>query len=163
MKKLYLVRHAKSSWDFPHLSDHDRPLNKRGNRDAPRMAQHLVGLIDPPAVFVCSTSKRTNETAVPFLEVFHHSNAQMIQEEQLYHADRRDFIRVISQLYNHNGSAMLFSHNPGITFFVNHLTGSDIYNIPTCGVAGVSLDIDDWAAFDGTGGTLDFYYYPKGL
>ena len=163
MKYLYLIRHAKSSWAHPHLSDRDRPLNKRGDRDAPKMAEHLFGLITTPDVFVCSPSKRTNQTAEYFLKVFSVPREQMIQEEELYHAGIKNFVNVISHLNDYWSSAVLFSHNPGITDFVNRLVEIEIENIPTCGLAGISIEIDTWKGFNGLGGKLDFYHYPKGI
>ena len=163
MKSIYLIRHAKSSWDHPYLSDRDRPLNKRGYRDAPRMARHIGSLIEKPEILICSPSNRTNETAEAFLKVFNLPAEQMMQEEELYHAGIRNFVNVLSQLDDQCSTAMLFSHNPGITEFVNQLSDSSFDNIPTCGVAAISVDIDEWRDFSGLGGKLDFYYYPKGL
>lgn len=163
MKTLYLVRHAKSSWDFPDLTDKERPLNKRGNRNAPVMAEYLKKRMSSPDIFICSPSQRTKETANYFLKAFDKNRNQMIYEEDLYHAYENDFEKVISHINNSHDSAMLFAHNPGITDYVNELTNRFIDNIPTCGVAAIDLDIDMWGDIKRAKGELMFYYYPKGI
>lgn len=163
MKKLYLVRHAKSSWDFPHLSDHDRPLNNRGARDAPRMAAYLSNQISAPELFVCSTSLRTNLTASYFLKAFGKPFNSLQKNEKLYHSGINEFEAVVGQLKDGCQSAMLFGHNPGITNYVNVLCNEFIDNIPTCGVAGIELNIGHWGDIGKANGRLLFYYYPKGI
>lgn len=163
MKTLYLVRHAKSSWKDSSLSDRDRPLNKRGKRDAPRMAEFVSTKIDAPDIFISSPSRRTQDTAVSFLHVFKKYLADLILEEDLYHGDEQDIESVIQVISNNHRSAMLFIHNPGITEYVNELTGEDIFNIPTCGIAGIQLETDDWSQFQKCPSRKLFYYYPKGL
>ncbi len=163
MKTLYLVRHAKSSWDFPELSDKERPLNNRGIKNAPAMAKYLQGKMSCPDIFICSTSQRTRQTAQFFYEVFNPSQNQIVHEEKLYHAYQNDFDEVISRIDNSHQSAMLFAHNPGITDYVNQLTKSYIDNIPTCGVAAINLDMEHWNEIKRARGELIFYYYPKGI
>ncbi|MFY0628133.1 MAG: histidine phosphatase family protein [Reichenbachiella sp.] len=163
MKTLFLVRHAKSSWDFPELSDKERPLNKRGNKNAPAMAKYLNKRIVPPDVIICSPSRRTHETAKYFIKRFGYDQNQIVYKEELYHAYKSDFEGVISQIDNVNESAMLFAHNPGITDYVSELTGQFFDNIPTCGVVSIGLNTDDWRNIGIIKGELNFYYYPKGI
>lgn len=163
MKTLYLVRHAKSSWKDPNLRDRDRPLNKRGKRDAPRMAEFLADQIDCPDVFVSSPSRRTQDTAVCFLHAFGLLISDLGLEEGLFHGDESDIGEVIQSLNNEDQTAMLFLHNPGITDYVNELTEADIFNIPTCGVVGIQLGADDWKAIKNCDAKRLFYHYPKGL
>lgn len=163
MKTLYLVRHAKSSWKDATLSDRERPLNKRGKRDAPRMAQYLAQQVSCPDIFVSSPSRRTQDTAVSFLHAYDHLKVDLVLAEDLFHGYENDITRVISGLDASSQSAMLFIHNPGITDYVNQLTHARIPNIPTCGVAGIQLDTNDWSEVDKCPAQLLFYYYPKGL
>ncbi|MFY0650662.1 MAG: histidine phosphatase family protein [Cyclobacteriaceae bacterium] len=163
MKKLYIVRHAKSSWDYPELTDEERPLNKRGKRDAPRMAEHVADKVTCPDVFVSSHAERAFKTSIEFAKAFGLSEKDITQTSELYHASESAWKRVVSQINDAHDSAMLFGHNPGITYFVNQLSRSNIFNIPTCGVAGIALDIDSWQEISNVRGKLDFYYYPKGI
>lgn len=163
MKTLYLVRHAKSSWRDTSLRDIDRPLNKRGKRDAPRMADYLSKNITCPEVFISSPSRRTKDTAASFLRAFGRTAADLKLEGDLFHGYEEDMTGVLSSIDSSCQSCMLFVHNPGITDYVNELTGADIYNIPTCGVAGIRLETDDWVEINKCPAKLLFYYYPKGL
>jgi len=163
MKVLYLVRHAKSSWDYPQLLDKDRPLNHRGDKNAEAMSKYLKKRISCPDIFICSTSRRTRETAAYFQRAFKVDESQITYKDELYHAYPQNFEQVISHIDNNIESAMLFAHNPGITDYVCQLTSGYIENIPTCGVAAIDLDIDHWNEINGAKGELIFYYYPKGI
>ncbi|MEQ9290278.1 MAG: histidine phosphatase family protein [Cyclobacteriaceae bacterium] len=163
MKKLYLVRHAKSSWDYPQLSDRERPLNKRGKRDAPKMAAFISEIIPCPELLLSSDAVRAHRTAIAFAEAFGMTENDILKDEILYHASAPAWEQVVSSLSDGVGSAMLFGHNPGLTNFVNQIANMDIYNIPTCGVAGLSFRTDSWLKVSGGNCKLDFYHFPKGL
>lgn len=163
MKTLYLVRHAKSSWKDTSLRDRDRPLNKRGKKDAPRMAELMRSKIDCPDFFVSSPSRRTQDTAVNFLHAFGRLMTDLELNEDLFHGSENDIEKVIRSIDNRFNSAMLFIHNPGITDYVNELIDEDIFNIPTCGVVGIQLDTDNWKEINQCQARKLFYYYPKGL
>lgn len=163
MKTLYLVRHAKSSWKDASLRDKDRPLNKRGKRDAPRMAEYLSQQIVRPDLFVSSPSTRTQDTAVSFLHAFGRLKKDLVLEEQLFHGSMGEIIGVVQALDDSCDSAMLFVHNPGITSAVNRMADQHIFNIPTCGAAGMSFDIDHWSDLKPGHAKMLFYFYPKGL
>ena len=163
MKTLYFVRHAKSSWKDSSLSDRDRPLNSRGKRDAPNMAQFLSNKVECPDTFICSPSRRTLDTASHFLKAFGVSESDLDTKEKLYHGGESAFESIIQSLNDNLTSAMLFAHNPGITDYVNELTQSDIWNIPTCGMAGIKIDTHNWKNIGKANAELLFYYYPKGL
>jgi len=163
MKTLYLVRHAKSSWKDHSLADINRPLNKRGMRDAPRMAKYLAKKIDCPGLFICSPSRRTRDTAKYFMDEFDAEETSLILENELYHGDESNFQNVMQRIDTNIESAILFGHNPGITDYVNQLADADISNIPTCGFAGIKLEIEEWESMDGMRGKLLFFYFPKGI
>lgn len=163
LKQLYIVRHAKSSWGNPQLSDTARPLNNRGERDVPRMAEFLSHKIERPQVFISSPAVRALKTATGFTEQFDFPKSGIIKSPNLYHASVGAWLDVIHQINEDNESAMLFGHNPGITDLVNRVTDSNIYNIPTCGVAGIKLNINSWSDVEEKKGLLEFYYYPKGI
>lgn len=163
MKRLYIVRHAKSSWKFPDLSDIERPLNSRGRRDAPIMAAYFAGLVQCPEVFIASPSRRTYDTAKEFVRAFEKEPTEIELTEHLYHASSQGLKSIIPNISDECSSAVLFGHNPGVTDFVNEVCQQEIYNIPTSGLVGISLDIESWKDIRSTTGKLDFYHFPKGL
>lgn len=162
MKSLYIVRHAKSSWGDFSLPDMERPLNERGERDAPMMAKRLLDkniLID---VFISSPAKRALKTCKLFCAAYNREEKSIIIEEHLYHASVDTFFSVVNSIDDKYNSAAIFSHNPGITSFVNSL-GLDVKidNMPTCAVFGVQLLSDSWKDFTKAGKNFAFFQYPK--
>jgi len=161
MKSLLLIRHAKSSWGSDVLNDFDRPLNERGKKEAPEMANRLIKdkvLIDH---FVSSPARRAKKTAKLFIKEYgkHESEIRFIPE--LYHAAPGTFLKVISELDNACETAAIFSHNPGITEFVNMLTTVRIDNMPTCGIFAVKAAVSSWKEFADAQKELWFFDYPK--
>ena len=160
MKTLLLIRHAKSSWDAPGLSDIDRPLNDRGKKDAPEMAKRLKkrGLsIDQ---FISSTAKRARKTAKYFAEEFDVKKDNIKEVEDLYMATAPGFVKTIEDTRNKHDVIALFSHNPGITEFANSLTDTRIDDMPTCGVFAVQANADDWKDFMNAEKKFLFFDYP---
>ena len=160
MKTLLIVRHAKSSWNDHTLSDFDRPLNDRGQKDAPEMAERLVKRKVPIDMFVSSPAKRAKKTALAFTKAYGRDKDEIVFVESLYHATENEFFNVISQLPETANSAAVFSHNPGITDFVNRLTDIRVDNVPTCGVFAVTFD-GQWQSFKQTPKQFLFFDYPK--
>ena len=122
-KTLLLVRHAKSSWDISNLTDFDRPLNDRGKKDAPAMAKRLINKKIHIDAFVSSPAKRAKKTAELFCKEYGKNEEEIIFITRLYHAPSEIFFEVISELNNNLNTVAIFSHNPGITEFVNQLYG----------------------------------------
>ncbi len=162
MKKLILMRHAKSSWDHPTLSDHQRPLNKRGRRDAPRMGAFLKGQGVEIDAILCSTAQRTRETLALFLEEFSFEREPQFLE-QLYDADLRDYLDILSKLSDDLESAMLIGHNPTMSGALEFFT--DSYEpFPTTAIAYIEFDIESWdALIENYEGKLLGYWIPKGI
>ena len=113
MKTLLIVRHAKSSWDSADISDIDRPLNERGKRDAPVMAQRLIKAGLHPQRFVSSPAKRARHTAELFAREFDVKEKEIVILSELYHAQPASFQQVIAGLNDGDQTVVLFSHNPG--------------------------------------------------
>ena len=113
MKQLYLLRHAKSSWDDATLADHDRPLAPRGRRAARVMAEHLrrEGIV--PALVLCSPSRRTRQTLKRIASALG-ENADVQIESELYAAAAADLLEVLHEVPDEVESVMLIGHNPGI-------------------------------------------------
>jgi len=161
MKTILLVRHAKSSWDDFSMADIDRPLNNRGKKDAPEMANRLLEKKIDIDAFVSSPAKRARKTAEVFCKAYGHKKKEVVIEEDLYEAGESQFSKVIASLPNDDNTVALFSHNPGITDFANTLTPTRIDNIPTTGVFAVQADTDDWKGFSSASKKLWFFDYPK--
>jgi len=161
MKELILVRHAKSSWDNPSLRDHDRPLNNRGKRDAPRMANYLYEQIQSVDALISSTAVRAQLTAVHFKEVFDQNLQYSYSEEDLYHASPYEILDIVKNINEKYGRVIIFGHNPGFTEFANYYATQSIDNVPTCGIVGISFNVTSWSMVSERNGSLQYFYYPK--
>jgi len=144
MKQLIVIRHAKSSWDFTSLNDAERPLNERGHKDAPKMAKHLLKQGIAIDAFISSPAKRAFTTATYFAEAYGKKGKEIIKAPGLYHASEPVVYELLCTLDDTLSSIAIFSHNPGITTFVNGLTDSSIDFMPTCGVFAVKIQSDTW-------------------
>ena len=131
--KLVLTRHAKSSWDNLHLTDHDRPLNRRGREDAKLIAKYLATYEYTYKTILCSTSKRTSETLEIFLNYIHKVD-QINYLSNLYHASAETIRNEITML-DADGTYMLLGHNPGIEDFLRNLDKDTSLKVPTCSIA----------------------------
>jgi len=161
MKVLILVRHAKSDWGNPGLNDIDRPLNERGKRDAPMMAQRMLDRKIKIDRFVSSPAKRAARTARAFFEAYDAKKKQLQFTEDLYLASPSAFYDVVEGLNDKDDTVALFSHNEGITEFANMLTDARVENIPTSGVFAVKADTDSWSGFREAKKEFFFFDYPK--
>jgi phosphohistidine phosphatase len=161
MRSLLVIRHAKSSWDPAILNDFDRPLNERGKKDAREMAKRLIQKKIPIDLFVASPAKRAKKTAVLFAREFNKNEEEIFFVPGLYHAPPPVFIDVIEGLDNAYKHVAIFSHNPGVTAFVNMLSSVQLDNMPTCAVFGISIDTDDWQAFSSSKKEFLFLDFPK--
>lgn len=160
MKELLLIRHAKSDWGDPSLDDYDRPLNGRGKRDAPLMADRLLEKKIKIDGFFSSPAKRAGKTA-RIVAAAYRKKDDIIYRDELYGAGEPVFFDVINGASNHYDCIAIFSHNPGITDFANLLTTTRIDNIPTCGVFAVKADCKKWKDFAKAKKEFWFFDYPK--
>ena len=161
MKQLLIVRHAKSSWAIAGQDDFERPLNDRGHRDAPMMAERLVDKKIDINAFISSPANRALATATYLAKAYGLHKKDIYLFKELYHAAPATFYEVVSKTDNAIKTAAVFSHNPGITSFVNALTLTKIDNMPTCGIFAVKADIKDWAEFENAEKIFWFFDYPK--
>ena len=161
-KTLLLIRHAKSSWDNVDLADIDRPLNERGNKDAPKMAKRLINKKIKIDAFISSPAKRAKKTAELFIKEFDKNEDKIILAPALYHASSDDFYQTIHDVDDKYNSIAIFSHNPGITHFANELADkAKLDNMPTCSVFAVKSDIKNWGEFKEAKKEFWFFDYPK--
>lgn len=161
MKQLTLVRHAKSSWKDASLADHERPLNKRGKRDAPVMGGRIREAAIRPSLIVSSPAVRAWNTARIIANEISYPLEFLQRERDLYHAGLGTLIDIARRQDVGFNSLMMVGHNPGLTQFANFLVPGLTSNVPTCGVVSVSLDIDDWDIDSASNVELIVYDYPK--
>lgn len=164
MKTLILIRHAKSSWDDAGLSDFERPLNERGKKDAPAMAERLYERGIKIDAFVTSPARRARKTAEQFAKQYKKEKTDLLLKTELYMAGDDAFNSVIEKLDDDFDCVAIFSHNPGLTDFANSLTAdARIDNIPTCGIFAVSIEAKKWNKFRDAKKKFLFFDYPKAL
>jgi phosphohistidine phosphatase len=161
MKTLTLVRHAKSSWKDHSLADRDRPLNKRGKRDAPEMGRRIAAAEIRPSLIVSSPAVRAWTTAKIVAKEIGYPREFLQRDNGLYLASVNGILDVIVAQDPGFNSLMLVGHNPGFTDFANYLVPGLTNNIPTAGVVSVELDSDDWSLYDKPAVELLLYDFPK--
>lgn len=163
MKQLILVRHAKSSWSNPHLKDFDRPLNERGLRDAPAMANHLKQLGILPDSIISSAANRAEKTARIMAEVLLGDADQIVSDKDLYAASAEYLLAQIKITDNQVEQLMLVAHNPSISELLDLLVDGSGQDMPTCSVAVIGLDVSDWKQVIPGTGVLEHFAGPKQL
>jgi phosphohistidine phosphatase len=161
MKRLYIIRHAKSSWKDITLRDIDRPLNKRGKNDAPLIARVLHDKGYQIDYLILSPSQRTKDTVDFFKKEFEIPDTRIQHEEALYHGYSDDFEQIINGLSEDMNNVALFGHNPGITFIANSCIGRGISNVPTTGVVVLDTDIENWGEFSFEKAIMENFLFPK--
>lgn len=161
MKRLTLLRHAKSSWGRPDLADHDRPLNSRGERDAPVMGRRLIARGARPSLIVTSPATRARQTAKLFAREIGYPVEFIQTEQSLYLADPRTILDAIAMQDDTFGDIVVCAHNPGITDLANHLSGQRIDDMPTCAMVTIEADTDTWNNFADVPHTFIDFDYPK--
>ena len=161
-KQLLLLRHAKSSWDHPGLSDHERPLNARGRRDAARMGEHLRGRAISPELVLCSSAVRTRETLAglalgPSVEV--------VVDPTLYGASSGELHARVRVVDDAVGVLMLIAHNPGTHALATTLVDDPlrIPAYPTAALTDLVAPIDSWAELRPGVARLEEFVTPKTL
>lgn len=161
MKTLLVLRHAKSSWDDSALDDHERPLNARGEDDAPRMGRLARAEGLSPQLIISSDAVRARLTAAAMAAA---TGGQMQLEPRLYHADAAQILAVLRSVIQQNvATAMIVGHNPGLEDLIAHLTGEH-ESLPTAALAHIVLPIDRWSDLDTSiRGTLIELWRPKEL
>ncbi len=159
MKKLYILRHAKSSWDQPDLADFDRPLNQRGIITAPFMGELIARKRYLADVMISSPAKRSRQTAHLVKESSGYQ-ANLLFDERIYEASPQVLRQILSEIDDKIISAMIVGHNPGIEGFIRYITG-DIVQMPTAALASLSIEIDKWSELSAGSGTLQEVIRPK--
>ncbi len=160
-RHLTLIRHAKSSWDEPGIKDRDRPLNARGERDAPEMGQRLRARGARPTLILTSPATRARRTALIIAREIGYPQEFLQREEDLYLATPDQVIEVLARQESSFRDVIVCGHNPGLTELANRLTGAGIDNVPTTGVVVIALDLKRWADLAGASGELLLFDFPR--
>lgn len=160
-KRLTLLRHAKSSHHDLSLSDHDRPLNHRGARDAPIMGRRLIQNGGRPSLILTSTAKRARQTARLVAEAIGYPREFLQSERELYLASPDTILNVIAGQDNAFNDMVVCGHNPGITELACNLSGTYIDNVPTSGIVVLDADIGSWDELGRARCDLVDFDYPK--
>jgi phosphohistidine phosphatase len=161
MKTLTIVRHAKSSWKDMGLRDRDRPLNKRGKRDAPEMGRRIQAHGIRPSLIVSSPAKRAWTTAEAVAEAINYPREFLQKDDALYLASLDTILDVVMAQDNGFNNLMLFGHNPGFTDMANFLVPGLTNNLPTAGVVSVEIAQDDWNLYERPKTRLVVHDWPK--
>ncbi len=163
MKSVYIVRHAKSSWEDITLSDHDRPLLPVGINRTRKIAEYLKKKKIRPDIILSSSAVRALKTAKIIAGIIDFPLEKIKVEERLYHASSSDILDELYALPDDVETAMVFGHNPTLTYFVNHFVKSGIDNLPTSGVVGIRFKTDRWEKIANARYKADFIVFPKML
>ena len=161
MKTLYLMRHAKSSWDFIDLSDHDRPLNNRGRKDAPAMGRELAAREVSMDLIMSSSAVRALSTATLVAKELEYDVDKIAIEEDIYKSDKRELLEIIKSIPNQFDLVMLLGHNPTITDMANMVSPELIPDIPTAGVVALRFACTTWREIAKENATFLFLDFPK--
>lgn len=163
MKKIYFIRHAKSSWNEPYLDDFDRPLNKRGKHDAPMMANRLKQHSIFPDIIISSPALRAKKTASKIAKVLEYDKGRILFCQELYNGGFENYLHVIGNIDNSHDTVFLVAHNPDITDMSERLGNIIIGNMPTCAIVCVCFDVDDFSKIEDKSGKALFFDFPKSL
>ncbi len=162
MKKLYLIRHAKSSWNDLNLDDFDRPLNKRGKHDAKLMGERLKSKKIKPDLIIASPAKRASITANVIAKKIDYELEKIDYQETIYEASLYNLLSILKSIDNKNDVVFLIGHNPSLNSLLNYLVEShDIENIVTTGMVEIKLDVERWGEIDEDSGEIVLFEFPK--
>lgn len=161
MKTLYIIRHAKSDWNDPTLSDFQRPLNKRGQKNAPFMGEMLAHNQIHPDLIISSPAVRAKTTAEEIAQKVGYGCEKIIYEDALYMGDVDEIEGILKKISDSNQIVFLIAHNPGLTHFAEYVSGYAIDNIPTCGIFCVRLKDDAWKSIGKDSVCYVSFDYPK--
>jgi phosphohistidine phosphatase len=161
-RTIVMIRHAKSSWANPLQSDFERPLNDRGEHDAPMMGERLKKMKLNPDLIIASTAKRAKQTAKKIAKTIGYDEEKIQWEEKLYHCIPSVFEEIIYEIDDKIETVFIVAHNPGISSFVNQLSPEfSIDTMPTCGVVAAKIDTLHWSDYDLARKTVFLFEYPR--
>lgn len=160
MKTLVIIRHAKSSWAEPEMDDFDRPLNEKGLRDAPLMAELLLKKNVTPDLIISSPANRAKTTSQTFAKILSYDK-EIDFQEGIYHSGSTFFRNELKNYSDDYDTIFAFGHNPDFTYLVSFFSGQQIGNLPTCGMVCIDFEIESWKNVNDINGKMRFFEYPK--
>ena len=161
MKRLFLIRHAKSSWDETERDDFDRPLSKRGKRNGPEMARRLASRSIVPDLIYSSPAKRAKKTARYMAKGTGYPVSSISYQDELYLGSMSFHIHLLQDGFEKADTLFLVGHNYTITELAEYLTGTHISNVPTCGVVAIEYAGQSGFTTSSGAGKLLFFDFPK--
>lgn len=161
MKTIYLIRHAKSSLGEIGMSDFDRPLNKRGKKDLPFMANRLKDFGIKPDLILSSTAKRAKITTKVVAETIGYDEENVLYKEALYDSSYTNYRYLLDSLDDTINSIFIIAHNPTLTDVGEKLSGAILTNIPTCSIVAIEFDVESFKDITEESGKILFFDYPK--
>jgi len=162
MKTVLFARHAKSNWNEAGISDFDRPLNSRGEEDAPRMASYLEQSAYVIDQIISSDAARALATATEYKNCLT-PDEEIIHKHSLYMASHLDIAEVVQNISSKYSSVMIVGHNPGMSEIVDYYVAGSVQDMPTCSIAVIQFDVSDWKEIKIGKGDLLAFEYPKKL
>lgn len=161
MKTLFLMRHAKSSWDYPELSDHDRPLNAKGRRDAPLMGRQLLSRDIEPELILSSTAVRALSTATLVAKELNYDLEKLQTDPAIYKEDKNGLLKLIRQVPDDIDCLLMVAHNFPISELASLLSPEGIPEMPTAAVVALEFSADSWLDIHTDNARLLFFDFPK--
>lgn len=161
MKKIYLIRHSKSSWSEPGMDDFDRPLNKRGKTTLPYMAGRLKAFKIKPDLILSSPAKRAKKTAQAIADGVGYDKSKISFQDSLYDSSYTSYRYLLDSLDDALNSIFIIGHNPTITEVGERLSGAILTNMPTCSIVCIEFDVESFKDIEENSGKVLFFDYPK--
>lgn len=159
MKKLFLIRHAKSDWSNKSLDDFDRPLNKRGKKNASLMGKLLRDKHIHPDLIISSPAYRARTTTKKIAKKINYQN-DIMYNENLYEASLKTILEIVSFIEDENDEVFVISHNPGLNMLAFYLIDFN-NNLPTCGILEINFECDSWREVKKNNAKFVSFEYPK--
>ncbi len=159
MKKLYLIRHAKSDWSNPSLDDFDRPLNKKGKKNASFMGKILRKKEVLPDLIISSPAYRARETAKKIAKKVNYRE-EIMYNEYIYEASLKTILEIINFIEDEYDEVFLIGHNPALNMLAFHLTNFNT-NLPTCGILEIEFNCQIWREVSKKCAKFVSFEYPK--
>jgi len=163
MKTLYIVRHAKSSWDHPELDDSQRPLTEKGIKRTQLVINYLLANNVHVDLVLSSHAVRAHETAKIIANSLQYPKDKIVISEDIYFGSPDSFFDVLYGQENGVDSLMMVGHNPGFTYFANYFLEQKIDNLPTSGIVGITFDTNSWENIANSGRRVKFVISPKSV
>ncbi len=161
MKTLYLLRHAKSSWQSLELDDFDRPLLEKGLKRSQLIIDYLLDKQVNVDLIISSSAARARQTAEIFAQAFNYEQERIIFEKKIYYGDTDKLFELFIDIPSWVNSLLIVGHNPAITNFSNHFLDNKIDYLPTSGMVSISFETNDWAEIASAKRRTNFVVYPK--